>query len=364
VATVAGHQFPRERFPPPIHADFISVHPVANPYNPMAGSGKPRPDLIRRKADLKRAVGVNVHGGSEALEVVELPEVNAGAGEVCIQVYAAAVNPADTMARKGSRAEQQKLDPPPYVPGMDATGILDQAGEGVATGVKVGDAAMAIVVPKASHGAYREQIVLAARAVLPAPAGTTHVEACTLPMNGLTARLSLDLLGLSPGQTLAVTGAAGAYGGYVIQIAKAEGLTVIADASEADQALIKSLGADIVVRRGDDVAAQIREHFADGVDGLADGAVQKELVIPAVREGGAFTSVRGYEGEAQRRIAFNNTWVRTYDGEYEKLDRLRQQLKDGTITLRVADTYPPERAGEAHRWLEAGGTRGRLVITF
>jgi NADPH2:quinone reductase len=311
-----------------------------------------------------RAVGVNVHGGPEALEVVELPEVNAGPGEVRIQIYAAAVNPTDTMARNGSRAEQQKLDPPPYVPGMDAAGIVDQVGEGVSTGVKVGDAVMAMVVPKASHGAYREQIVLAARAVLPAPAGTTHIEACTLPMNGLTARLSLDLLGLSPGQTLAVTGAAGAYGGYVIQIAKAEGLTVIADASEADQGLVKSLGADIVVRRGDDVAAQIRKHYPDGVDGLADGAVQKELVIPAVRDGGAFTSVRGFEGEAQRRIAFSNTWVRTYDGEYEKLDRLRQQVEAGAITLRVADTYPPERAGEAHRRLEAGGTRGRLVITF
>jgi NADPH2:quinone reductase len=311
-----------------------------------------------------RAVGVNVHGGPEALEVVELPEVNAGPGEVRIQVHAAAVNPTDTMARNGSRAEQQRLDPPPYVPGMDLAGIVDQVGEGVATRVKVGDAVMAMVVPKASHGAYREQIVLAARAVLPAPAGTTHVEACTLPMNGLTARLSLDLLGLSSGQTLAVTGAAGAYGGYIIQIAKAEGLTVIADASEADQALVKSLGADIVVRRGDDVAAQIREHFPDGVDGLADGAVQKELVIPAVRDGGAFTSVRGFEGDAQRRIVFSNTWVRTYDGEYEKLDRLREQVEAGAITLRVADTYPPERAGEAHRRLEAGGTRGRLVITF
>src|SRR5262245_20499983 len=94
-----------------------------------------------------------------------------------------------------------------------------------------------------------------------------------LPMNGLTARQSLDLLGLSPGQTLAVTGAAGAYGGYVVQLAKVEGLTVIADASEADHALVASLGADIVVRRGDDVAMRILEHFPNGVDGLADGAV-------------------------------------------------------------------------------------------
>jgi NADPH:quinone reductase-like Zn-dependent oxidoreductase len=304
------------------------------------------------------------HGGPEVLEVVELPEVHAGPGQVRLRVHAAAVNPTDVMARNGSRAEQQKVDPPPYVPGMDAAGVVDEVGDGVSTGVQVGDAVMAMVVPKGSHGAYREQIVLDARAVVAAPDGTTHVEACTLPMNGLTARQSLDLLGLSPGQTLAVTGAAGAYGGYVVQLAKAEGLTVIADASEADHQLVASLGADIVVRRGDDVAARIREHFPDGVDGLADGAVQNELVIQAVRDGGAFTAVRGFIGEPQRGIRFTPTWVRKYDGEFEKLDRLRQQAESGIVTLRVADTYPPERAGEVHRRLEAGGTRGRLVIVF
>ena len=311
-----------------------------------------------------RAIGLLVHGGPEVLEVVDLPEVRAGPGQVRLKVHAATVNPTDVMARNGSRAEQQKVDPPPYVPGMDVAGIVDEVGEGVTTGVKVGDQVMAIVVPKGNHGGYREQIVLEARSVVSAPAGTTHVEACTLPMNGLTARCSLDLLGLSAGQTIAVTGAAGAYGGYVIQLAKADGLTVIADASDADEGLVASLGADIVVRRGDDVATRIREHFPDGVDGLADGAVLKELVIPAVRDGGAFTSVRGFQGVAQRDIKFTTTFVRTYDGEFEKLDHLRQLAEAGAITLRVADTFQPEQAAEAHRRLEAGGTRGRLVIQF
>ena len=311
-----------------------------------------------------RAVGLYVHGGPEVLEVVDLPEVHAGSGQVRIRVHAVAVNPTDTMARNGSRAEQQKIDPPPYVPGMDVAGVVDEVDDDISTNVAVGDAVMAMVVPNASHGAYREQIVLNARSVVPAPAGTSHVEACTLPMNGLTARQSLDLLGLSSGQTLAVTGAAGAYGGYVIQLAKTEGLTVIADASEADRELVTDLGADIVVLRGDDAATRFREHFSDGVDGLADGAVQNELVIPAVRDGGAFTSVRGFIGEPLRDISFTATMVRTYDGEFEKLDRLRQLVESGSITLRVADTYTPERAGEAHRRLEAGGTRGRLVIEF
>ena len=311
-----------------------------------------------------RAVGIMVHGGPEVLQVVDVPGTHAGPGQVRIQVQAAAVNPTDVMARNGSRAEQQSADPPPYVPGMDAAGVVDQVGEGVTTGVKVGDVVMAMVVPKASHGAYREQIVLDQRAVVPVPAGTSVVEACTLPMNGLTARQSLDLLGLKPGQVLAVTGGPGAYGGYVIQLAKLEGLTVIADAAPADEALLKTLGVDIIVPRSESFFEKIRAHFPDGVDGLADGALLNEKAILAVKDGGAFTSIRFFIGEPQRDIRFTATSVRNYDGEYEKLDRLRQLVEEGSLTLRVADTVPPGRASEAHARLEAGGTRGRMVITF
>lgn len=311
-----------------------------------------------------RAVGAMTYGGPEVLKVVDVPELHAGPGQIRLRVHAAAVNPTDSFVRNGARAEQQKVDPPPYVPGMDAAGVVDEVGEGVASGIRVGDAVIAMVLPKGSHGAYREQIVLNERAVVRAPLGTTHVQACTLPMNGLTAQRSLDLLGLSRDQTLAVTGSAGAYGGYVIQLAKVAGLTVIADASEADEKLIASLGADIVVRRGDDVATRILKHFPQGVDGLADGAVLNEKVVAAVRDGGAFTAVRGFKGGGQRNIRFTSTWVREYDREFEKLDRLRQLVEDGRLTLRVADTYPPEQAGEAQRRLDAGGTRGRLVIRF
>src|ERR1019366_9614551 len=111
---------------------------------------------------------------------------------------------------------------------MEAAGIVDEVGSGVPDRLKVGDVVMAIVVPKGSHGAYREQIVLDVRSVVRAPAGKTHAEACTLPMNGLTARQSLDLLKLSPGQVIAVTGAAGAYGGYGGQPGKNRGAAGIA----------------------------------------------------------------------------------------------------------------------------------------
>ncbi|MDG2278997.1 MAG: NADP-dependent oxidoreductase [Pseudomonadales bacterium] len=311
-----------------------------------------------------RAVGLFEHGGPEVLKVVDVPSADAGPGQVRIRNYAAAVNPTDVVARNGVRAEVQKKDPPPYVPGMDAAGVVDQVGQGVTTGIEVGDRVMAMVVPNAAHGAYREQIVLAQNAVVRAPEGSTHVAACTLPMNGLTARLSLDLLNLQPGQVIAVTGAPGAYGGYVVQLAKADGLTVIADAKESDRALLDLLGVDVIVDRGDGFADRIREHFPLGVDGLADGALLNELAVDAVKDGGAFTAIRGFKGEPQRRINFSATWVTKYDGAYDKLDRLREQTEAGQLTLRVAEAVSPENAAIAHRRLEAGGTRGRMVIEF
>ena len=179
-----------------------------------------------------------------------------------------------------------------------------------------------------------------------------------------SARLVLDELGLQAGQVLAVTGAAGAFGGYTVQLAKAAGLTVVADAKPEDEELVRRLGADVVVPRGDDVAAAIRAQFPDGVDGLADGAVQDDVALPAVKDGGAVATVRGYTGNGERGLRFFPVFVGSYAEEQEKLDALRVAVEEGVVTLRVADTFPAEQAAEAHRRLEAGGVRGRLVVTF
>jgi NADPH:quinone reductase-like Zn-dependent oxidoreductase len=268
------------------------------------------------------------------------------------------VNPTDTLLRNGSRAQALREVAPPHVPGMDVAGVIDAIGPGTTTDLGLGDAVMAMVDNRGSHGGYRESIVLSADAVAPIPQGVSLVEAATLPMNGLTAQQSLDQLALKPGQTLAVTGAAGCYGGYVVQLAKQAGLRVIADASPADEALVRSFGADTVVPRGPDIAAHIRRVVSNGVDGLADGSFQSELSIGAVRDGGGFATVRGWSMQ-ERGIVCHATWVRQYDHRADLLRQLRQDVHDGLITLRVADTYAPAQAAEAHRRLEAGGTRGR-----
>ena len=312
-----------------------------------------------------KAIGIMRYGGPEVLEVIDIPEANVGYGEIRIKNFASAVNPTDIVARSGMIAKFRKENPVfPSVPGMDVAGIVDQIGEGVRSDIKIGDRVMGMVIPDGDYGAYREQLVLNQDAVVFAPKNTSHEEACTLPMNSLTARLSLDLLNLTPGQVIAVTGGPGAYGGYVIQLAKCDGLIVIADSSDSDESLLKDLGVDIIISREKSFTDQIREHFPDGVDGLADGALLNEKAIEAVKDGGSFTSIRGFEGLPQRDIKFSSTWVTAYNCDYEKLDKIRQQVDDGMVTLRVADTVSPENAAEAHKRLEGGGTRGRMVIKW
>jgi NADPH2:quinone reductase len=301
-----------------------------------------------------RAVGVTEWGGPDVLQVLDLPTPEAGPGQVRIRVYAAAVNPTDTLLRDGSRAEALRDVPPPFVLGMDAAGELDQIGPDVETSLQVGDPVMAVVLPAGAHGAYAEQIVVPAESVVRAPQGASHAEAASLLMNAVTVRAALDALDLQPGQLLAVTGAAGAVGGFAVELGKADGLRVVADASPADEKLVTSLGA------------RVREVFPEGADGLVDGALLDEHALAAVRDGGRIATVRGYQGPDadERGITFHPVFVRDYAREQTMLDRLRQQAEQGQVTLRVAQVFPAGQAAEAHRILEAGGTRGRLVLEF
>jgi NADPH:quinone reductase len=324
-------------------------------------------------APTMRAVGVTEYGGPDVLMLVHVPRPTAGPGQIRIRVHAATVNPGDTLLRRGDLDELLRSGPlrPPYIPGMEAAGIVDEIGPDPQTDLQVGDRVMTLVMPiDATGGAYAEYLAVDADQAAPAPAGTTHIEAATLPMNGLTARRALDVLHLHPGETVAVTGAAGAVGGYAIQLAKADGLRVIADAAPADENLVAALGADQIVPRGPDVGLRIRQWWPGGVDAVVDASLQGAQVVPALRGGGQIAAVRMWElaggadlGE-NRGITVRDVFVPEYTHRKDKLDELRVLAETGALTLRVARTYPATEASEAHRALDACGIRGRIVLTF
>lgn len=307
-----------------------------------------------------RVIGVEEFGGPENLKTFEKPEPHAGPGEVRLAVQAIAVSPTDTVIRAGFG---RPVAGPPYVPGMDAAGIVDEVGEG--SPFAVGDEVMAFLTPSGEHGgAYAEYVVGPWESMALIPEGRSLVEASTLPMNGLTAVQALEKLDLAPGCTIAVTGAAGTLGAYLVQLAKDAGLRVIADASAADRAFVEGLGADSVVERGDDVATRILAVAPEGVDAVVDAAVQMDQVTSAVKTGGAFVSFRYWTGDGTDGVRFEVVSVGDEYLSHDKLNSLRVAVERGIVTLRVAGVMPYDQASEAHRLLEAGGVRGRLVLTF
>lgn len=314
-----------------------------------------------------RAVTFSRLGGPEVLEVSDLPEPKPGPGEVRIRVAAATVNPTDISFRSGRQFTIAQLGEmgvrPPFIPGMELAGVVDAVGEG--TDWRIGDRVMAIVNPRRpGGGAQAELVVVPAASVARVPEKVSLEAAATLPMNGLTVRLALDKLALKAGQTLGVTGAAGAVGGYAVELGVSDGLRVIAVARPQDEGVVKRFGAETFVPSGDAAIRGLYDAARGGVDGLIDAAVLDAAVLPAIRDGGKLATVRGFSGPSERGITIEPVRVTSYVHNHDALDRLGHLVAEGRLTLRVAETFPPERAADAQRKMSAGGTRGRLVIVF
>jgi len=311
---------------------------------------------------MARAVGILETGGPEVLRVIERDVREPQGGEVRIAVAAAAVNPTDIALREGFGVEGL---PPPWTPGMDAAGVVEAVGEDVDR-LAVGDEVMAVVGPRRPEGgAQAELIVVPAASVVSIPDGASLHEASTLPMNGLTARLSLELLDLEAGQTLVVTGAAGLLASYAIPMAKIRGLRVIADARPEDEELVRSFGVDVVLPRGDDFTTAVRDVVPEGADGALDTALFNRAAFPALRDGGVLVPVRGWHfGESERDIDIRPVLVAEVLQRTDWLEELRDLASRGTLALRVAVEYPPERAADAQRLMDSGGLRGRALIVF
>ena len=305
---------------------------------------------------MTRAVAIVEPGGPEVLRVIERDVRDPGPGEVRLAVRAAAVNPTDVALRQRG----DDTTPPPWVPGMDAAGTVESVGDGVDR-LAVGDEVMAAVMPRRPEGgAQAELVVLPAASVVSIPQGATLEQAATLPMNGLTALRGLELLDLEPGATLGVTGGAGLLASYVIPLAKLRGLRVLADAKPADEELVRGFGADVVLPRGDDLPEAMR-----GVDGVFDTAVLGRGILGAIRPGGGLAYVRTWDGDdVEDGIQIHRVLVREVLERTHWLSELRDLAARSVFALRVASTFAPEQAGDAHRQLEAGGLRGRGVIVF
>jgi NADPH2:quinone reductase len=304
------------------------------------------------------AVVVEEFGGPEALKTDEVPVPEPGPGEVRIRVVAAAVNPVDLQTRAG----RLPVDRLPVGLGWDVAGTIDALGPDVA-GFAVGDAVIGLDDRLVKDlGPYAEYHVIGAEAIAAAPRSVDAVHAATVPMNAVTADQALELAGPpAPGQTLLVTGAAGAVGGYAVELAATRGWHVVAVANPSDEAAVRGFGARTFVPRTDELAGAVRSVFPDGVDVAVDAAYQPYAVLGAVRDGGRYVNLGPLLGPitSERGIEVVDQFVHH---DAARLASLVQLVDAGQLTPRVAETFPLTEAGAAHELLAKGGLRGRVVL--
>ncbi|HEY4456189.1 MAG TPA: NADP-dependent oxidoreductase [Pseudonocardiaceae bacterium] len=305
-----------------------------------------------------QAVVVREFGGPEALRLVEVPAPKPGPGQVVVTIAAAAVNPVDAFTRFGGFPDLAGLGRDIGI-GWDVAGVIAEVGPGV-TGYAVGDAVIGmrdrLALPT---GAYAEQIALDAAHIAPAPRGVDLAAAATIPLNGLTAVQGLDLLAAPAGSTVLITGAAGALGGYLVELAAGRGLRVLATASAADEEVVRGWGAEVFIPRTADLAGAVRQVFPGGVDAVLDAAVLGMPALDTVRGNGSFVHFGGAVPRGLRGIRVVPVSIRE-DGD--ALRALSTLAGLGRLTLRVAETLPLTDAAKAHELLAGGGLRGRLVL--
>jgi putative PIG3 family NAD(P)H quinone oxidoreductase len=313
-------------------------------------------------------------GGADALYVDSTPVPELRPGHVLIRVKAAGVNRPDIFQRAG-------FYPPP--PGAPATLGLEVAGEVAAVGEGVerwrpGDRVTALL----GGGGYAEYAVVDARHALPVPGKMDFVHAAALPETVFTVWSNVFERGqLRAGETLLVHGANSGIGVTAMQLAKAAGARVFATArGEAKAAKAREFGADVAIDASNgDWAAAVRA--AGSVNVVLDmvGADYFERNLDILAPDGRLVVIATLAGHEARlnlrilmlkRLTVSASTLRARDAdEKARLARAIEQhvwpwIEAGSVSIPVDRTFPLERAGEAHAWLESGSQFGKVVLTF
>jgi len=297
-----------------------------------------------------RTAVVRAPAGPDSIEIIEVPVVEPGPGEVRAEIAAAPVNPVDLAVAAGFFHGIGLINQP------ERTGLgWDFAGTVVATGLGV-DIAIGTRVAgmvdgfDRDFGTYAEQLVAPAANLAVVPDGLDLVAASTVPLNGLAAAQIVDLLGDAPtdGNRLLVTGAAGAVGGYVASLAQDRGWQVTGLARPQDGEFVRGLGADFIT------------HTEPGWDAVADAAALQERGLALVRDGGAFVGVQPSSEPATERGVTVAAVVAHPDGA--RLGELLDRTASGELLARVHAVVPLDQVVDAHRAVAKGGVRGRYVL--
>jgi NADPH:quinone reductase len=304
-----------------------------------------------------RVAEVSAFGGPEVLRISERPDPAAGPGEVVVRIRAAAINPTDLGVRAGQARRRLPDLEPPFVPGWDLAGEVAAVGEGVSE-YALGDRVVGMI-PFARIGGrvgtYAEAAAVDPDWLAPLDPSIGWEEGATLPLNSLTAREGLEMLALPAGARLLITGAGGAVGSFATQLAVARGLHVIGVSGRDDEDWLAGLGPAEVLSRDADLSR------IDPVDGVFDAVpLGPAASTGALRDGGLAVFTRPPDPPESDRVRLE---VFLVSPNGPALRELAARFAAGELRTRVAKVLPLAEAGEGHRVTEAGGTKGKIVLS-
>jgi NADPH:quinone reductase-like Zn-dependent oxidoreductase len=305
-----------------------------------------------------RAIGIHEFGGRDKLQLLDLPEPKVPPDFVKIQVRAAGVNPVDWKIREG-RSEPRFPVVFPVVPGWDAAGIVAEVGPAV-TEFAPGDEVYAYCRKHfLGEGTYAEYVSVPDTYVARKPESLSFEQAAAIPLASLTAYQALFLAaGLTAGERVLVSAAAGGVGSFAVQLAVDAGVEVIGVASEPHRDRVLELGAYEVIDRSRDVVEAVHEFVPEGVDVVFD-LYGDERLGEAVRDGGRLVSIAAPPSYRERGVVPTYVFVRP-DGEL--LEELAAMADDGRLVVDLAEVLPLEQAARAQELSEGGHVRGKLVL--
>jgi len=311
---------------------------------------------------------------AEVLQVGELPVPEPGPGEVRVRVVASGLNPTDVKSRAGSRP----MGFPRIVPHQDGAGIIEEVGAGVPAS-RVGERVWLVTVQwQRPWGTAAEYTVVPAALAVTLPANTGFPEGACLGIPAVTAHRCLFADGPIDGQTVLVTGGAGAVGHYAVQLAKWAGAKVIATVSTREKAVLAAeAGADHLVNyRTDDAAAQILELTGGaGVDRIVDVDFGANLAVSAkvIKTNGTIAAYASM-GESEPRLPFyalmaRNAVIRPvliYTMPVRARDEATRDVvrlvEAGRLIHQIGARFPLDRIVEAHQAQESGKITGNIVV--
>jgi NADPH:quinone reductase-like Zn-dependent oxidoreductase len=304
---------------------------------------------------MPRAVRFNNYGGLDVLQVVEVDRPQPGPGKVLVRVKAAGINPGEVSIRQGLFAERWPATFPSGQ-GSDLAGIAEEVGSGVVN-VMVGDEVIGFTNDRASQAEF---VLVESGHLVPRPRNVPWEQAGALFVAGTTAYAAVRSVGLSAGDTVVVSGAAGGVGSIAVQLARNAAAKVIGLSSDANHKWLADHGV-IPVTYGDGVEDRIRSASGGKVDAFIDTF------------GGGYVELALKLGVAPNRIdtiidfaAAAKYGVKT-EGSYEAatadvLAQLAELLATGRLEIPIAKVYPLAEVRDAYREIEQRHTRGKIVL--